>query len=211
MLNIIFLYTNLPDIWYNNHVKNFLKFKAVFVANIIYKSENIVPWDTQSAFKMTSYNVSSENNMVFCYLKAYVNGGDLVLCSYRFTEETGKSADMHIYTNLNPESDCGILHIDYGYDGISSATVNNSDIADKLVYSSFRADDEQGFYWCGEIRIPARFIKETFGVVLEENSIIQLNMIQTFENDDIAVLFGNCEEENYSPEENMAVFVVLNY
>ena len=63
--------------------------------NIIYKSENIIPWDTQSAFKMNSYNAQVEEHMVFCYLKSYVHGGNLVLCSYCFTEHPQGKDNIH--------------------------------------------------------------------------------------------------------------------
>ncbi len=179
--------------------------------NIIYKSESIIPWDTQSAFKMTSYNTHKEENMVFCYLKAYVHKSDLVLCSYCFTENVSDYANMRLYLNLNPEKSTDFLTIDYGFGGIATACFNGKSCKEKLVFNSFKTDDEQGYYWCGEITIPHRFIKETSGALPEEKSLITMNMTQTFTDGDLAVLFGDRRDENYIPQENARVFVVLNY
>ena len=61
--------------------------------NIIYKSRGQIPWDTQSAFKATNYKSRCEEHMVYCYLKSYVHGADLVICTYCFTAEPEKNAD----------------------------------------------------------------------------------------------------------------------
>ena len=60
------------------------KRKGIWVSvmsNIIYKSNVTIPWETQSAFKMKEYHVNREDDMIYCYLKAYVKNGDLILNS----------------------------------------------------------------------------------------------------------------------------------
>ena len=181
------------------------------MGNIIYKSDNIIPWDTQSAFKMTNYRVSVEENMIFCYLKTYVHGGDLVLCSYCFTENPKGNDNLHLYINLNPENREDILKIDFGFDGIKEISYRNKKTDIRLEYRPFKSDDEQGFYWCGELVLKADTIENLSGKKLEEDSIFTLNMTQTFANGDMFVLFGNPEEENFKAEDCMDVFVLLNY
>ncbi len=182
------------------------------MGNIIYKSDNIIPWDTQSAFKMTSYNVSREEHMIFCYLKTYVHAGDLVLCSYCFTEKPQGNDNIHLYINLNPENKDDILKIDFGFEGISQVSYRGKPVDIGIIsFRPFKTDDEQGFYWCGELILNADVIKHLSGTSLGENSIFTLNMTQTFSGGDFAVLFGNRLENNYKPEENMNIFLVLNY
>lgn len=182
------------------------------MGNIIYKSDNIIPWDTQSAFKMTSYNVSTENHMIFCYLKTYVHDGDLVLCSYCFTENPQGNDNIHLYINLNPENKDDVLKIDFGFEGIRQVSFGDKQIdSDIIRFRPFKTDDEQGFYWCGELVLKADVIKHLARTGLVENSIFTLNMSQTFDDGDFSVLFGNRLEENYKPEENMNIFLVLNY
>ena len=181
------------------------------MGNIIYKSDNIIPWDTQSAFKMTNYKVSVEENMIFCYLKTYVHGSDLVLCSYCFTENPVGNDNLHLYLNLNPENKKDILKIDFGFDGIKEISYKGqkSDIC--VEYRPFKSNDEQGFYWCGELVIKSDAIAALSGNTLAENSIFTLNMTQCFENGDMFTLFGNPEKEGFCPEDAMDVFVILNY
>ena len=179
--------------------------------NIIYRSENIIPWDTQSAFKMTDYNSSSEENMVFCYLKGYVHGGDLVLCTYCFTENPHGKESLRLYINPNPEKYSGAAEILLGYDGIAKAEFNGCDFRHRLEYHPFKADDEQGFYWCGELRFSRRLLGEIWGTELAEKSLVTMNMVQKFPNGDFSVLFGDACEENYTPADNMEVFAILNY
>ena len=180
--------------------------------NIIYKSENIIPWDTQSAFKMNSYNAHLEEHMVFCYLKSYVHGGNLVLCSYCFTEHPQGKDNIHLYLNLSPDKNGAVMQIDYGYDGMGKIVYDKKEITGEgISLNCFKTDDEQGFYWCGEIRIPAAFTQEYAGTSLGEKSIVAINMVQDFTGGDYAVLFGIAEEKNYIPENNMDVFVILNY
>ena len=183
------------------------------MGNIIYKSENIIPWDTQSAFKMTSYNTQLEEHMVFCYLKSYVHQGNLVLCSYCFTENPVGNGNMHIYLNLDAADRNKILQLDFGYEGIGNISLGGEAVMDRhcISFRPFKTDDEQGFYWCGEIVIDKDTIRNLYGTALEEKSIFTLNMTQTFENGDFSVLFGDACEKDYSPQENMNVFVVLNY
>ncbi len=178
--------------------------------NILYKSENIIPWDTQSAFKMNSYNTTVEENMVFCYMKAYVHKNDLVLCSYCFTETPAEYANMHLYLGLSLENNDEIIRIDYGFSGIENMPeIMKNDGA--VEYRSFKADDEQGFYWCGEIRIKSNFIEEYSGIILQEKSILTINLQQSFENGDAAALFGDVSAPEYNRADNTQVFVVLNY
>ncbi len=182
------------------------------MGNIIYRSENIIPWDTQSAFKMTGYNVSCEEHMIFCYLKAYVQGGNLVLCSYCFTENPVGNDNIHLYINFNPENRADVLKADFGFEGVNNISFRGMAVEkDSIGFRPFKTDDEQGFYWCGELVIKAETIKQLTGVKLEENSIFTLNMVQSFENGDFGVLFGNPLAECYRPEEHMDIFLVLNY
>lgn len=178
---------------------------------VIYKSETIVPWDTQSAFKMTSYTAKSEENMIFCYLKAYVHGGDLVLCSYCFSEHPRGRKDLRMYINPFPENQEKPIKIVFGYEGVDFADTCGIDLSELIEYHSFKSDDEQGFYWCGEIRLGKKLIWDIYGTELKEKSLVTMNMVQHFENGDISVLFGNASDKNYNPVENMEVFAVLNY
>ena len=180
--------------------------------NIIYKSDSILPWDTQSAFKMTSYKTDKEEHMVFCYLKGYVHGQDLVLCSYNFTENPSGDDNMELFLNLSPEKDKeNILKITYGYDGVKSAVIGGVDYKDSIDFRKFKANDEQGFYWCGEIVLSHKIIKKLWYSIIQEKDIITLNMVQKFDNGDFSVLCGDATENNYNPESDMEVFVVLNY
>ncbi len=180
--------------------------------NIIYKSDNIIPWDTQSAFKMMNYYTRLEEHMVFCYLKSYVHKNDLVLCSYCFEEQPKGCDKLHLYINPQPEVSADYIKVDFGFDGVSSAMFGAYDLTGDIAYSSFKADDEQGFYWCGEIIIPAHVLKEHRNVVLREKGIITMNMVQSFENGDTSVLFANRQTENRSSaRDDMSIFVVLNY
>lgn len=181
--------------------------------NIIYKSENIIPWDTQSAFKMTNYNASVEENMVFCYLKGYVHGAGLVLCSYCFLENPVGDDNIHLYLNLSPETKDNVLQVDFGYEGISNISFAGKKLTDGrcVSFRPFKTDDEQGFYWCGEIVIDKDTIDKLFNTQLKEQSIFTLNMTQTFENGDFSALFGDVCSKDFDAKENMNVFVVLNY
>ncbi len=179
--------------------------------NIIYKSDNIIPWDTQSAFKMTGYKSSCEENMVFCYVKTYVHGGDLVLCSYCFDEHPGEKSNMRLYINASPENREKYFKIDFGFNGISCADFSGAMLKDGIFYNSFKTDDEQGFYWCGEITLSKDLLKELCDIELKEKSLVTINMVQNFDNGDFSVLYGNRQDDNYNPVDNMEVFVVLNY
>ena len=181
--------------------------------NIIYRSENIIPWDTQSAFKMTSYNAGCEEHMVFCYLKGYVHQGNMVLCSYCFTQNPVGNDNIHLYINLSPEEKEKVLQLDFGYEGIKKVALCEDDVTDMqyVAFRPFKTDDEQGFYWCGEIVINKEAIEKMYGAHLTEGSIFTLNMTQTFADGDFSVLFGDACEDRYNPRENMNVFVVLNY
>ena len=161
---------------------------------------------------MTSYNTQLEEHMVFCYLKGYVHQGNLVLCSYCFTEHPQGKNNIHLYLNLSPDKNGAVMQIDYGYDGMGKIVYDKKEITgDGISLNCFKTDDEQGFYWCGEIRIPAAFTQEYTGTSLGEKSIVAINMVQDFTGGDYAVLFGIAEEKNYIPENNMDVFVILNY
>lgn len=184
--------------------------------NIIYKSDNIIPWDTQSAFKMTSYNCHKEENMVFCYLKAYVHKNDLTLCSYCFKANPEGNKDIALLINLNPENTDKNLILTFGYDGISEVKYGQAGkekvlVSDILAYSPFKADDEQGFYWCGQIVLSEELINKYFSTTIEEGNIINLNMVQNFSDGDYSVLCGDASEDEYDALENMENFVVMSY
>lgn len=178
--------------------------------NILYKSSSILPWDTQSAFKIKNYHVTKEENTVFCYLKGYVLNGDLILCCYNFIENPNDNNSMYMYLNLNPELSEKTMEINFGYNGISSCKVNQNLYTD-IKYNTFKANDEQGFYWCGEITISAETISKIWNTSLNEKSIISLNMMQKFTNGDFSALGGKISNTNYNPTGNMEIFVILNY
>ena len=184
--------------------------------SIIYKSQAIIPWDTQSAFKMNSYKTEKEENRIFCYLKQYVHGDDLVVCTYCFKEKPEGKNDLSLVVNLGPETGEKYLYVDFGFDGIGKVSFKNGEqtqelFSDILRFTTFKADDEQGFYWCGELTFSKSFILQFFNRELQEGSLVTLNLRQNFEGTDFACLFGNADCENYSLEGNMGVFVILNY
>lgn len=180
--------------------------------NIIYKSRGQIPWDTQSAFKATNYKSRCEEHMVYCYLKSYVHGADLVICTYCFTAEPEKNADISLYLNLNPELG-KTLCLNFGFDNLEDVYFTDGEkiSADGISLECFKANDEQGFYWCGQITIGRHKIKQLFDTVPEEKSVITINFVKTFENGDFCALAGAPAGENYKPEDNFETFVILNY
>lgn len=183
---------------------------------IIYTSPYKIEWDAQSAFKITNYYTDREDHMVFCYLKQYVQDGDLKLCTYCFdSNATGKN-DLQLYMNLNPVSTDSCLQIIFGIDGIGKTAVINGGTASEIEqqnypqYRSFTSNDQQGYYWCGELTLSKEFTERHFGTVLREKSIILLNFYKTFsESNDYACLFP--DDNTDSKPDSMQEFVVLNY
>ncbi len=186
---------------------------------IIYSSPNKIDWDAQSAFKITNYYTDLEDHMIFCYLKQYLNNGCLKLCSFCFDSLAVGKNDLQLCFNLNPSKQHGFIHLEFGIDGISSAVFFNPstnsqypiELSD-IEYSSFKTNDQQGYYWCGEITLSASFIEKYFHTSLSEKSIILLNFYKIFPgSSDHACLFADpnnilCEKHKYMEE-----FVILNY
>lgn len=157
--------------------------------------------------------------MVFCYLKQYVSAGDLKLCTYCFDSEATGKKDIQLCLNLNPVMFDTFLFIEAGIDGINRIELvdpaNNSIKSlntDIFQYHTFRTNDQQGFYWCGEITLPEDFIKEYFSTHLEEKSIILLNFYKVFEGcQDYACLFPDETDNLIDRYTTMEEFIVLNY
>ena len=186
---------------------------------IIYSSPNKIEWDAQSAFKITNYYTDKEEHMVFCYLKQYVSDGDLKLCTYCFDSEAIGKNDLQLCFNLNPEKSDNFIHMEFGIDGIDNIQLANTENttltslpSDSFSYRSFKTNDQQGFYWCGEITVPAIFVEKIFDTRLEENSIILLNFYKIFaDSDDYACLFPDIENNILNKHNHMEEFIILNY
>ena len=186
---------------------------------IIYTSPNKIDWDAQSAFKLTNYYTDDENCMVFCYLKQYVENGNLKICTFCFDSEAAGKKDLQLCFNLNPEKQTDFIALDFGIDGISEAKLINpqtesaGDISHRgIAYRSFTSNDQQGYYWCGELTLSADFIREYFGTALAEKSIIVLNLYKLFcGREDYACLFPDPCNRLVDKGEYMQEFVVLSY
>ena len=157
--------------------------------------------------------------MVFCYLKQYVNNGDLKLCTYCFDSTATGKQDLQLCLNLNPVAGDKFIHLEFGIDGISKVdciTPDNGAVTalatDAFPYRAFRTNDQQGYYWCGELTIPAQFVAEHFSTRLEEKSIILLNFYKIFaDNEDYASLFPDSQNSIQHKHTTMEEFIVLNY
>ena len=186
---------------------------------IIYSSPNKIEWDAQSAFKITNYYTDNENHMIFCYLKQYVSDGSLKLCTYCFDSLAQGKKDIQLCINPNPLLTENFFHMEFGIDGINRFELVNPQTqstacldADMLQYHSFRTNDQQGFYWCGEITLPAEIIQKHFYTFLREKSIILLNFYKIFENStDFASLFPDPENNIMHKHRTMEEFIILNY
>lgn len=188
---------------------------------IVYTSPYKIEWDAQSAFKLTNYYTDDENCMVFCYLKQYVQNKDLKLCTFCFDKEpTGKN-DLQLCFNLNPEDTSDFFVMEFGIDGIASINKVYADsgivkscndlIAD-IAYHPFRSNDQQGFYWCGEITLSENFIHRYFNTTLKEKSIFVMNLYKIFPGKkDYASLFPDDFNNISEKADYMQEFVVLNY
>ena len=187
---------------------------------IIYTSPNKIDWDAQSAFKLTNYYTDEENCMVFCYLKQYVENGNLKICTFCFDKEATGKNDLQLCFNLNPEYSMDFIQMEFGIEGIDSIkavqsdnTVNIMDnLTDGISFRSFTSNDQQGYYWCGELTLTEDFIKNHFNTVLKEKSIIVLNLYKIFPGrSDYACLFPDPENNILKKHSYMQEFVVLNY
>lgn len=195
--------------------------KRLKLQKIIYTSPNKIDWDAQSAFKLTNYYTDDENCMVFCYLKQYVENGNLKICTFCFDKEAVGKNDLQLCLNLNPEVQSGFIAMDFGIDGISAVSsvcteTNSIDpiCADEegISYHSFKSNDQQGFYWCGEITFSVDFIRRHFGTFITEESIIVLNLYRLFPGrNDYACLFPDPCNNILTKGEYMQEFVVLRY
>ena len=185
---------------------------------IIYTSPSKIEWDAQSAFKITNYYTDREDHMVFCYLKQYVQNGDLKLCTYCFDKEAVGTKDLQLCFNLNPENGEKYINMIFGVDGIESvvSTENTATAhlhySNGIVYHSFKSNDQQGFYWCGEITLTKDFISKQFDTYLDEKSIILLNFYKIFpDSEDYACLFPDNKNDILAKADSMQEFVVLKY
>ncbi len=183
---------------------------------IIYSSTQKIPWDTQSAFKINTYYTQKEEFMVFSYLKAYVHNGDLILCSYCFNRYPKENKDLQLSLNLNPLKSDDFLHIEYGIDGINNIKMVYDEkeeiLKDTITHSSYKDDDEQGYYWAFEICIKEDLIKKYFSTFLKEKSIISLNLHQIYANsDDFSCLLDTKENTLSAKRKYQKQLVILNY
>ncbi len=184
---------------------------------IIYSSDKKIEWDAQSAFKITNYYTDKENCMVFCYLKQYVHGGKLKLCTYCFDKEASGTQDLQLCFNLNPEQTTDYIHIQFGIDGIDNVFAVKDKAAEPVCiegieFRSFTSNDQQGFYWCGEITLSENFINRYFSTFLKEKSIILMNFYKIFpEKEDHGSLFPDPVNIITEKADCMEQFVVLNY
>ena len=185
---------------------------------IIYSSPSKIEWDAQSAFKITNYYTDTENHMIFCYLKQYVQNGNLHLCTYCFDKEATGKNDLQLCFNLNPEQGEKYIHMEFGVEGIDTVfSVEGGSSAkvaqDKgISYRSFTSNDQQGYYWCGEITFDKDFIKEHFDTLLDEKSIILMNFYKIFPDcGDYACLFPDNKNDILAKADSMQEFVVLKY
>ena len=77
---------------------------------------------------------------------------------------------------------------------------------------TFKENDQQGYYWCGELTIPKQAIKTIFNTELSEKSIIKLNFYKIFKGvADHASLFPDRENNKDNKSAYMQEFVVLDY
>jgi hypothetical protein len=176
------------------------------MGNIIYNSSISIPWETQGAFKMREYHVNREDDMVYCYLKAYVRNGSLILNSFQFIEDPEGNDSMTALINIPFGKTHARLLITYGYEGISR--VEGGCAASDIIFNSYKSDDEQGFYWCGEINIPETVIEQISNTKLAENMSIGLNLRQNFEDGGYAVLF---DEDGRAFEDVAGEFILMAF
>ena len=81
-----------------------------------------------------------------------------------------------------------------------------------ISYRSFTSNDQQGYYWCGEITFDKDFIKEHFDTLLDEKSIILMNFYKIFPDcSDYACLFPDNKNDILAKADSMQEFVVLKY
>lgn len=185
---------------------------------IIYSSPVKIDWDAQSAFKVTNYYTDEENHMVFCYLKQYVHNGDLKICTFCFEKEAEGQKDLWLCLNLNPTVTDRCVQLEFGIDGIEQVFITQDGACNAvtdscgITYHSFRSNDQQGFYWCGELTLSKEFIKEHFDTLLEEKSIILLNFYRVFKDSgDYACLFPDNKNDILARADSMQEFVILKY
>ncbi|MBQ7283363.1 MAG: hypothetical protein IJW74_00700 [Oscillospiraceae bacterium] len=186
---------------------------------IIYSSPNKIEWDAQSAFKITNYYTEKEECMIFCYLKQYVHNGTLKLCSFCFDSEAAGKKDLQLCFNLNPEHSTDFILMEFGIDGINSAVLVSPEnksaenlSSDMFSYRAFKTNDQQGYYWCGEISVSKEFIRQYFDTELKEQSIILLNFYKIFDGiKDYGCLFPDGNSNISCKGETMQEFVILNY
>jgi hypothetical protein len=157
--------------------------------------------------------------MVFCYLKQYVSQGCLKLCTYCFDSQAQGKKDVQLCINPNPVHTDNFFHIELGIDGINrfeliapeTKTIKSVD-SEKLQYRSFKTNDQQGYYWCGELTVSAELIKEFFDTCLKEKSILLLNFYKIFENsNDYASLFPDEHNDILNKHRTMEEFIILDY
>ncbi|MEG1800352.1 MAG: hypothetical protein RR273_00120 [Oscillospiraceae bacterium] len=192
---------------------------------IIYSCKDKIDWDAQSAFKLTNYYTDLENHRVFSYLNQYVENGAIKICTYCFDSEAVGTQDISIAINPNPEQQSDYLSLVFGIDGLGcceKVSVPQKSSADgaqcapiaakEIGYHAYKANDQQGYYWCGEITLTKEFLEHTFAAQIGEKSIITLNMYKLFSGcSDYAALFEDNINDKNKRSDFMQEFVVLNY
>ena len=154
--------------------------------------------------------------MVFCYLKQYVQAGQLKLCTFCFDSEAKGKNDMQLFFNLNPAVSDSYVHMEFGIDGIDSIHLVNGSAeeigCEGISFRSYTSNDQQGYYWCGEITLSQQFISRYFDTYLDEAGIILLNMYRIFPGSkDFASLFPDSKNDILAKADSMQEFVILKY
>ena len=179
---------------------------------IIYRRGQVLPWDTQSAFKMKYYTSQEDKNTVFCYLKGYVLGDDLSLCVYFFEDVPTQRDKLTLSLNLTPQRKDSILKIRFGYRGVNSRTYCGKAVDSVPVkFKSYKANDEQGYYWCAEISLAGDKAKEIFGDKALGENILAMNLVRHFEDGNLGSLSSAGKTADEDILNTMEIFTVIDY
>jgi hypothetical protein len=176
--------------------------------NIIYSSPHILPWDTQSAFKVNDYHVGIENDMVYAYIKCQVAEGNLRVNCYQFILNPAGKKSLSLAVKIGKVKICTV----FGYDGISKVTLNGKETINytekDISFSAEKHSDEQGAYWRGEIILGKGFIKKTFEAEIKEGMKIFLAFSQILPTGNANLL---SDEKYENGEDSMFGLTVLNF
>ena len=184
------------------------------MSNILYASDRVIPWETQSAFNMKHYNGTDDKNTAYCYMKGYVLCGDLKLCVYFFEQRPCGRDKLTAYIGLDPDKPQKVLICDFGYGGAGQAFFGENTLREDenpLEISSYQASDEQGYYWYSELTLKKRDIKKYFGCDIKEKSVITLNIVRHFADGHFGGLARPQNPADADPGKNMEKFTILNF